>query len=301
MDQHFSSLMKPCSAKIILFGEYSVLNGSKALAIPFLAFSGKLIAQPTLTKGSRASAKIISELFDYLRGKSYYASPRFEELQQHITQGLYFESNIPNGYGLGSSGALVAALYAAFFTEHEKLSIQELKSDLAGMESYFHGTSSGIDPLVSFLNEPVMIHDKTVETIQLQANTAFQLVLIDTGQKAATQGLVQHYKNLLNNEQQKDGIKRLKQMTNRCIDGFLQNKLHFDDLIALSNLQQGLLKPMFVLNNPLSEAARIFKNDASLKLCGSGGGGFISAWVRKSKSPEFIDFLNSHKLAFHLV
>ncbi len=293
--------MKSFSAKIILFGEYSILNGSKALAIPFPLFAGQLMKKSPQTEKTRESAKTITELFDYLKNKNYSATIQFEKLQQHLSQGIYFESNIPGGYGLGSSGALVAALYAAFFNGHEKLNIPEIKTDLAKMESFFHGTSSGIDPLVSFLNAPVLVQEASVETLQLKTDNTYQLILIDTGQKATTQGLVQYYKNLFNNAHQRDDLERIKQTTNRCINGFLQNKLLFDDLKTLSELQQQLLKPMFVLNKPLLEATQSFRDEVSLKLCGSGGGGFVSAWVRKSKSQEFIDFLNSQKLSFHRI
>jgi mevalonate kinase len=293
--------MKAFSAKIILFGEYSILSGSKALAIPFPAFSGKLLAQHSYRESSLSSTKIIKELFEYLKNQHFEATPNFEKFEEQIAQGVYFESNIPNGYGLGSSGALVAALYAAFFTKQEKLSIQELKSDLSKMESYFHGTSSGIDPLVSFLNAPVLVQETSVETLQLKTSNTYQLILIDTGQKAATQGLVQYYNDLLSSTKQKEAVMQLNESTNRCIAGFLQNKLHFDDLKTLSELQKQLLKPMFVLNKPLLEAMNRFKDDASLKLCGSGGGGFISTWVRESKSREFIHYLDHHKLTYHRV
>ncbi|MGD9992592.1 MAG: mevalonate kinase [Salinivirgaceae bacterium] len=293
--------MKAFSAKIILFGEYSILSGSKALAIPFPAFSGKLQAQHALCDNSLASAQIIKELFEYLKNQHFEANPNFEKLQHQIAQGLYFESTIPNGYGLGSSGALVAAVYHHFFKGLEDLSIYQHKADLAKLESYFHGTSSGIDPLVSFLNAPVLVQETTVETLQLKTSSTYQLILIDTGQKATTQGLVQYYKDLLSSAKQKEAAMQLNESTNRCIAGFLQNKLQFDDLKTLSELQQHLLKPMFVLNKVLLEAVNRFKDDASLKLCGSGGGGFVSAWVRKSKSPEFIDYLDHHKLTYHRV
>ncbi|PKP09269.1 MAG: hypothetical protein CVU09_12190 [Bacteroidetes bacterium HGW-Bacteroidetes-4] len=293
--------MKSFSAKIILFGEYSILNGSKALAIPFPAFSGRLLAQHTKNESSQASANSIKDIFTYLKNQQFEAIPNFETLQQQITQGLYFDSNIPEGYGLGSSGALVAAVYSTFFNGFEELSTKQIKTDLARMESFFHGTSSGIDPLVSFLNAQVLVKQESVETLQIAPCTEFKLVLIDTGQKAATQGLVQYYKNLINDKSQSYNLEQLKQTTNRCIAGYLQNKLLFDDIKKLSELQQQLLKPMFVLNTPLLEAMNRFKDDVSLKLCGSGGGGFVSAWVRKSKSQEFIDYLNHHMLTYHQV
>ncbi|NJL74492.1 MAG: hypothetical protein HC892_05065 [Saprospiraceae bacterium] len=42
------------------------------------------------------------------------------QFQQAIEAGLYFESSIPIGYGVGSSGALTAALYDTFGLERWK-------------------------------------------------------------------------------------------------------------------------------------------------------------------------------------
>ena len=36
---------------------------------------------------------------------------RLDELKRDIDKGMYFDSSIPQGYGVGSSGALVAAVY----------------------------------------------------------------------------------------------------------------------------------------------------------------------------------------------
>jgi galactokinase/mevalonate kinase-like predicted kinase len=58
---------------------------------------------------------------------------------------------------------------------------------------------------------------------------------------------------------------------------------------------------MFVLNKPLINAARNFQDDAALKLCGSGGGGFVAAFVNQNKSDAFCDYLMQHKLTFHRV
>ena len=82
-----------------------------------------------------------------------------EKLKSAIEAGLYFDSSIPQGYGVGSSGALVAAIYDKYASDkitilenltREKLLI--LKSIFSKMESFFHGKSSGLDPLNSYLS-----------------------------------------------------------------------------------------------------------------------------------------------------
>ena len=80
---------------------------------------------------------------------------------------MYFDSSIPQGYGVGSSGALVAAIYDQY--AQEKITVLEnltkekllrLKEIFSAMESFFHGNSSGLDPLNSYLSLPILIHSK---------------------------------------------------------------------------------------------------------------------------------------------
>src|SRR5947208_3527294 len=73
---------------------------------------------------------------------SQYDTSQFLE---DIENGLYFDSNIPQGYGLGSSGALVAAVYYQYNKFRKKnRPVSDLKNELALLESYYHGKSSGL-------------------------------------------------------------------------------------------------------------------------------------------------------------
>jgi len=80
---------------------------------------------------------------------------------------MYFDSSIPQGYGVGSSGAIVAAFYDKYaqnkITVLENLTrekLLKLKTIFSEMESYFHGKSSGLDPLNSYLSLPILINSK---------------------------------------------------------------------------------------------------------------------------------------------
>ena len=61
---------------------------------------------------------------------------------------LTIDSNIPIGYGLGSSGAVTACIYERYAVKTTKQ--ETTRTRLAQMESFFHGKSSGIDPWVSY-------------------------------------------------------------------------------------------------------------------------------------------------------
>jgi mevalonate kinase len=67
-----------------------------------------------------------------------------DQLLRDVNKGLYFESSIPQGYGLGSSGALVAAIYNKYAEEKIKSdrrlsrkSVSRLKEIFSKMEGFF--------------------------------------------------------------------------------------------------------------------------------------------------------------------
>src|SRR5690606_35587126 len=91
----------------------------------------------------------------------------FKSLESDVAKGMYFDSSIPQGYGVGSSGALVAAVYDKYaldkITVLENLTkekLLQLKVIFSEMESFFHGKSSGLDPLKNYLSIPILINSK---------------------------------------------------------------------------------------------------------------------------------------------
>ena len=103
--------------------------------------------------------------------------------EEELNRGLYFESSIPQGYGAGSSGALIAAFYEHFsispITNPSDTHLKELKKELGVLESYFHGNSSGTDPLVSYLKHSLLLAKDKIDKI-LQGVDGLQLKLKNT-------------------------------------------------------------------------------------------------------------------------
>lgn len=146
-------------AKILLFGEYSVITESMALTIPYAHFNGELsfIYEDKYTNYdyARWSNGELKKLWDYLyelkKNKNLQLTLELERFREDIRRGLYFESSIPQGYGIGSSGALAAAIYHAYANPRiifrsgmEQNRVTELKEQFSRIESFYHGTSSGI-------------------------------------------------------------------------------------------------------------------------------------------------------------
>ena len=147
-------------AKIMLFGEYSIICNSMGLTIPYHEYKGKLTyisENPDNIDFAIRSNTHLKNYSRYVRNLVESGKNRCEfdidRFESDIEEGIYFESNIPQGFGIGSSGALVAALYDHYaidkISRDAKISNEDrarLKDCLGQLESYFHGKSSGNQP-----------------------------------------------------------------------------------------------------------------------------------------------------------
>jgi mevalonate kinase len=147
----------------------------------------------------------LKDFVDYLRNidKDLVAFD-FENLQQDVNGGMFFDSSIPQGYGVGSSGALVAAIYDKYakdkITVLENLTREKLlrlKTIFSEMESFFHGKSSGLDPLNSYLSLPILIKSKdNIEATGIpsqKTNGKGAVFLLDSGVVGETAPMVEYF------------------------------------------------------------------------------------------------------------
>lgn len=287
-------------SKILLFGEYSLMVGSMALSIPFKRLSGKLVQKPDrqVAESGKTSNLHLDKFANYLENMLIEPSGRFsidiERLKKDIADGLVFQSDIPQNYGLGSSGALVAAVYAAygnfFFDElTDSRQIIELKDFLAQMESCFHGKSSGLDPLICYLKKPVLIESKNkikmTELPQRANEKPGAVFLIDSGSPGETQPLVDLFIDRCRDKQYLAMIKKdYNPLVNACIKAYCDNRVDLlnRNLHLLSDFQLKNFNPMIPPSiRPLWEKG-IESGKYSLKLCGSGGGGMVLCFTPDS-------------------
>ncbi|MFL0169955.1 mevalonate kinase family protein [Tenacibaculum maritimum] len=276
-------------AKILLFGEYGIIKDSKGLAIPFNSYKGALKTAQNLTGEAKKSNDNLAKFYEYLVNlKNDLVSFDLEKLKSDIERGMYFDSSIPQGYGVGSSGALVASIYDQYATD--KITVLEnltrdkllkLKAIFSLMESFFHGKSSGLDPLNSYLSLPILIHSKErIEAagIPSQKEGKGAVFLLDSEQIGETQPMVNIFMNKMKNE----GFRKMLHeefvtYTDACIDDFLHGNVTslFSNVKNLSKLVLTNFKPMIPKAFHKVWEKGILTNDYYLKLCGSGGGGYI--------------------------
>jgi mevalonate kinase len=277
------------TGKLLLIGEHSVIEGSRALVIPFpdvsasLAFTHQPIAGENL-----ASNRNLFEFATWLKKmkNSVLPEPGLSRLIRDIERGLYFRSTIPERYGLGSSGALCAAVYDEYGEGKNKYSevpgFEELisvKKALASLESWFHGTSSGIDPLCIYYNKSLIIEGKEgVRTWQVEKirGQGLQAFLLDTGLTGNTGDMVKGFQHKLHGQSLKESFtEQYIPLVNALVDQFADGCPDYDMLVQLSLFQWRIFQEMIPEKFRTVWQYGLDWEYYTCKLLGSGGGGYI--------------------------
>ena len=211
-----------------------------------------------------------------------------------MPQGCILIVPFPQGYGVGSSGALVAAIYDKY--AQEKITVLEnltrekllkLKTIFGIMESFFHGKSSGLDPLNSYLSLPILINSKdniestSIPSQNLEGKGA--VFLLDSGITGETAPMVQIFMENMKQEGFRNMLKnQFIKHTDACVEDFINGNVKslFGNLKQLSHVVLDHFKPMIPQEFHTLWKQGIESNDYYLKLCGSGGGGYILGFTQ---------------------
>jgi mevalonate kinase len=284
-------------AKILLFGEYGIIKDAMGLSIPYNFYKGAFKQTDAPGEKECNSNQHLRKYLAHLKALSQTgalpAPMNLEAFEADLDNGLFFDSSIPQGFGVGSSGALVAAIYdryavAPIHAERDltRENIVKLKEVFSHMESYFHGKSSGIDPLICYLNLPLLIKSKddlgAVEIPVFEPGKG-AIFLLNSGQPGETQPMVSIFLEKMKHEGFRNMLKnQFVKYNDACIQGFLKGdvKSLFKNLKQLSGLLLENFTPMIPDSFHELWKKGIDTNAYYLKLCGSGGGGFILGFTR---------------------
>ena len=294
--------MKKYASKLLLFGEYAIIKGGSALAFPLPNYTGYWDFSDGVDNENLKKWAV------YIKKEQTKNSTIFDidtqRFEADLQRGLYFNSNIPMGYGVGSSGALCAALYDEYSVKTAKLppteaNVFQLKTIFQTLENFFHGSSSGIDPLICYLNEPLLLKGKTdaeLVTLKPKKNPKSAIFLLDTKRPRKTEPLVNFFLEKLKNEDFNAAFEKEWCVYNELIINDLLNQNDVDfykNLHKLSSFQFEHLEKMIP-----DDFKEIWKNGLetqlyTIKLCGAGGGGFLLGFtedweaLRVASYPEY--------------
>ena len=268
--------MKQFPGKILIFGEYLVLDHHVGLATPLASTYCSLHKQkaqnPKVSEGIS-----IRELMD--NWISYCVKHRLNFLdlkrwQNDVKETLSIDSNIPIGYGLGSSGAITACIYADYgeYTKDQK----ETRLRLAQMESFFHGKSSGIDPWVSYSKQSWLFQGKELRAVDEDKVSDFttKCVLIDSGIPRNTKLLVERFQE---ERKQMEGWQEMVDLSNALAKSFLHLETPTDIQESIHRLSTLQRENMSWLIPETLQAFwdQVLASGNAMKLCGAGGGGYF--------------------------
>lgn len=275
--------------KILLAGEYAVTHRPYALALALNQWAGhweKITTSPDPA---------------WLKFGAWLANHDWPWLQLALWKQEYpqyhFVSPLPQGRGLGSSGALCAAIYDRYKVP-EGFSADEaaLREQLAALENYFHGVSSGFDPLVSLRRRTcvmmnghlALLPENATLVLQEQRPSAGQdsyfLFLWDSQIPRTTLGLMDFYQKAY--QGQEAWIQELA-LAQEYLVIALKDFLCQETLAArpdltsswgqVSRLQARQMAPMI-----LPAVQPLWQGEGyQLKLCGKGGGGFYLGLAKR--------------------
>ena len=269
MSSHYAS-------KLLLFGEYAVIAGGDGLAIPYEKFSAQWKLRP---EAPGAFYPHLIQFHQWLIDIGAHDTIDLQKMGAELHGGLDLESDIPIGYGVGSSGAVVAAVYDRFGIDKiQDNKLSELKTLLASMENFFHSTSSGLDPLVCYLNTAIHTSSTTINTIVLpDISDHITFSLIDCGNARSTQKLVAAFKEKMATPDFFSALQEYISISNQCIASWLDTDIANlnKNLRQLSAWQYHYFD--FLIPPPIKNLWRdaLRSGKEMMKLCGAGGGGFM--------------------------
>lgn len=263
-------------AKVLLFGEHVVLRGAQALAIP-LDSRGCYWAEGGTTEQQGGLGKLTTFLAQHHQEEFNIA-----DLQADLTAGAYLASDVPVGYGLGSSAGVCVAVFDRYATAAGQRQLERLgpQAYLAQLEHCFHGASSGIDPLIIYQQAPIHVNSEGETAIVdlPPLPEGWRMFLFDTGQARSTAPLVKYVMGRYDNEPvfQAAVDEQWLKPTNTAINALVN--ADFEQLWAawrtISQFQSIAVPPLHVAHLHPLWAQGLTTEQFLLKFCGAGGGGY---------------------------
>jgi mevalonate kinase len=281
-------------SKLLLFGEYTVLSGSQALAVPLKHWKGEW---KQTEDGFAGSGSPLMKYVDWLKSKDIISSATAAHILNDAEEGWNYVADIPIGYGLGSSGAYVAAIYDRYIVKENSTSASNTLEMLSKMEGYFHGSSSGMDPMVSYMGEAVYKNEMgSFQSVNDPGwPEGFQVYLLDSGIGRATGPLVELYEEALKQSTFQLSIKgELIPMVEHAIHFYLTDSGQMLEqcIQVISQFQRSHFSKLIPPSVQKQWDALIKIPGVYLKFCGAGGGGyFLVISCRNETIPEMDELI----------
>ncbi|MFA4639507.1 mevalonate kinase [Pyrococcus kukulkanii] len=288
-------------AKIILFGEHSVVYGKPAIAA---AINLRTYVEAELRRDDRIrieahDIKVPGLTVSFSENEIYFESDygKAAEVLSYVRQAIELAmeeagvrkginvsitSQIPVGAGLGSSAAVAVATIGAV---SKLLGLELTREEVAKLghkvELLVQGASSGIDPTVSAIGGFLYYEKGNFEHLPF---IELPIVVGYTGSSGSTKELVAMVRRRYESMPELivpilNAMGKLVEKAKEVITSELDEEEKFAKLGELMNINHGLLDALGVSTKKLSELVYAARTAGALgaKITGAGGGGCMYA------------------------
>lgn len=261
--------------KLLMFGEYLVLNQGAALALPERGYSVRW------ENGSMPDPEL-ADYLEFLKSEDFLSDYlKLSLLEKHLESGWHIVSDIPRHKGLGSSASIVAAVYDRYKARQDsEISLNELQEVFAVMENYMHGKSSGFDPLPIYFDQPILRKNNQSVRVQtaLPCLQSWTTELVDSGSVRTDRGGIERFLERLKHDKVfAEKIDTLTKVNNKLVEAVIKNEKRIaENLLKTFSENQFYLFADWIPDNirEVWESGRE-ENHSAFKMLGAGGGGFF--------------------------
>ena len=272
-------------AKIILFGEHSVVYGYPAIALPLRSLRMTARAEPATVRSDQSTLTSLGWSGPMQTAPSHFASilraaAVTAEFVGHpqVPMDITTQSEFPAQRGLGSSAAAAGAVIRAILDAWDASATpEEIFTLTQEAEKIAHGRPSGLDAMATCASAPV--HFQAGRTTELDFELDAWIVIADSGIKGNTRETVGHVRSLYETSFRttRTSLSRLGRITEEAVEDLRERAI-----ARLGNRMtesHGLLAGLGVSNERLDALVRAALDAGALgaKLTGGGGGGCVIA------------------------
>lgn len=258
-------------AKIILFGEHSVLYGSKCISLAFRKYGKVFTIQGTgkiVCKDSIGNLASLNEIFDF----------------KFVDVDVILELGAPLGSGLGTS-AIICLLVSAiislndgeppFKKEMPSESISTIRRRAVILENVFHGRSSGADVISSYFGGIICYQDKLIRRMEQSGINDYKVLIWNSRIQKKTSD-AQRQKSPLH--------QKLAGIAEEAYE-VLSGKFTLAEFYGLVRRSQDCLEELVNVPEEMKrEIRRLRLLNIEAKVSGSGNGGHLVTLVKKHEN-----------------
>ncbi|EQB60766.1 mevalonate kinase [Vairimorpha apis BRL 01] len=255
-----------CPHKLILFGEHSVLNNSKCIALCINKYGELFISSEKVSNILVKDLKNQGFVFSVNKLKKHPLSDNFDSI---------IKLNYHLGCGLGSSAVIsLLSSVALYYNSKQNWELIYKKAD--EIEDYFHFKSSGVDIATIKTGGLISFQSKNIEHIDPQFLINFDIIIYNSNISKDTGKTI-----LMDLNEKENNYIKLGKLAEEAYN-LIKYGFKLKDFYDLVKQAQKVLEDLGVVPDIMKKEVRKMREKGiECKLTGAGNGGHLFTLVER--------------------